>query len=810
MAYRQRIIGVLVLLIGCQLAFAQQKSAEDSLFRLLDARSAQQLDENGMEYRRVVGSARFLHNNTYLLCDSASWNVGGRFVEAFGNVRIIQDRTMLSSEKMLYLIDQNKAIFSGGVVELTDKERNTLRTSDLDYNTKDSIATFKYGGAMKDKSGNVIESKTGVYDSKQKTFTFEEDVEMYNDSTFINSTSLRYFTDQDKAYLGKKTYMWRGAGFLVADAGWYDKKNDVINLSDNVYMNDPDYEAWADEVYYFKQQAKIEMYHNVQILDTANKTILLGNKAEYGGKDSLKVNLAIMTNKPAVVYYGENENHEVDTLFICADTLLSFSIRQCDFSKEEIQEAETRKSDILFDALEELRTKQAEERKKQAYEKMKEAGRIPPEIPAKDSVSAAKDSLGTTRDSSVALKDIPVQTDSTLLTIDSLARSMSDSLGSLIDTVPIIKDSLWLADSVAMADSIAFANRDTTLVRHLIGYRNVKLFRSDLQAACDSLVFTELDSIIRMYGGPILWNQIKNQLTSETMQLLTRDNEIHRGSMLNDAMITTREDSIHFNQIKSTEMMGFFRNNQLYRYDALGGVTAIYYMVEDEQITNVNIKEAKSLTAVMKNANPQKMLYMDAVKSDAYPLASIKIEKQRLKGFVWRGDERPVDRFVITDRAMKVSQRDKYAFVMKPTYFITNRYFDNYMKNVCDSIEIQRQRRREAQLDSVKMEAHEEFLEANKSGSNKSDSLAAVDSLAAIDSVVVAKDSLLIVKDQDKGKDLNEAVDAEQDRAVAQESAVVKKTGKKLTCKEKRALRREKRALRKKKKAETLSDPGQI
>ncbi|MBR5056423.1 MAG: hypothetical protein IKX03_04425, partial [Bacteroidales bacterium] len=99
--------------------------------------------------------------------------------------------------------------------------------------------------------------------------------------------------------------------------------------------------------------------------------------------------------------------------------------------------------------------------------------------------------------------------------------------------------------------------------------------------------------------------------TSETMHLLFKDGEMYRGSMLTDARITSMEDTLHFNQIRSTEMMGFFEKNQLVRYDALGGVSAVFYMQKDHQISNVNIKQAKSLTAVIDNATAKKILYIE-------------------------------------------------------------------------------------------------------------------------------------------------------------------------------------------------------
>ena len=108
----------------------------DSVVVLMNAKSLELIeDETGTHFRRAI-EARFLHNNTYLVCDSALWNVDERIINAFGHVQIIQDRTVLSSDRLDYLIDDDLAQFRGSLVQLLDKDGNTLRTRFLDYNTK--------------------------------------------------------------------------------------------------------------------------------------------------------------------------------------------------------------------------------------------------------------------------------------------------------------------------------------------------------------------------------------------------------------------------------------------------------------------------------------------------------------------------------------------------------------------------------------------------------------------------------------------------------------------------------------------------
>jgi lipopolysaccharide assembly outer membrane protein LptD (OstA) len=215
---------LLVLIISIP-AQAQQKERQDSLVRLMNGESAQLIEQFGRVFRKVIGHpATFLHNDTYLNCDTAMWDVDSHIINAIGHVQIIQNRTVLSSDKLDYFIDQNLAQFRGGVVQLQDKDRNTLRTRYLDFNTKDSVGIFQNGGVMKDKDGQIIESLNGTYDSKIKTFTFADNVNMYTDSIFVKTNRLVYESAKRLATFSNNTNAWKENNMLSANGGWYDRR----------------------------------------------------------------------------------------------------------------------------------------------------------------------------------------------------------------------------------------------------------------------------------------------------------------------------------------------------------------------------------------------------------------------------------------------------------------------------------------------------------------------------------------------------------------------------------------------------------
>ena len=151
-------------------------------------------------------------------------------------------------------------------------------------------------------------------------------------------------------------------------------------------------------------------------------------------------------------------------------------------------------------------------------------------------------------------------------------------------------------------------------------------------------------------------------------------------------------------------MLGYFRDNKLYRFDALGGVSAIFYMADEDVITTINLKEAKSMTAALKDGTATRLLYTDAIKSDLYPVGDLPAEKQRLKDFKWRGDERPRHPWDITRRKLNPSEKANYEGMKKPLYRETNKYFDNYMIELFEKIDAEKRaeyERRQAEQDSL-------------------------------------------------------------------------------------------------------------
>lgn len=738
---------LLAAVLTCPLLPAQEKNGQvDSLVSLLSAQSMQQMEIRGVTYRKVTGPARFLHNNTYLVCDTALWNVARNVIDAYGNVRILQEQTVLSGDSLHYIIDRDLAQFRGQVVQLEDKDRNTLRTRHLDYNTKDSVAVFRNGGAFRSQDGQIIESRTGTYDSKISTFTFSEMVNMFTDSVWVKTTRLVYRTDLDHATFGYATDAWKDNGMLSANAGWYDRPRDLFLFHRDVHGMDPEKEVWADSLYLDRHHSNLDMRGHVQLKDTVNRISAFCGQAVYTDSTARLV----LTRDPSAIAVMDSTGTRKDTVWVAAEYFDYRSRFKGDLPQYELKAAEQRLSDISTDAVTAFRKKAAEEARKAAEEAAKKdpnRPRDPKGTASKDSKppqpappSGPSEAKGAGPSPRGALDKTPPE----VTGADSAGGSKplippSDTTGAPRDSVGVQRDSLSLqpldtlsggpaVDSTGIAPPVV----DSTRVGFLKALRRVRLFREDMQILADSLEYTDLDSLVRLYKDPIVWNEVTQQFRSDSIFTVIRNQSMEKASLMSNAFIIIEEVPGSYDQIRSTEMLAYFDGSGgLRRFDALGEANAIFYMKEDSTFATVNMSEAKMLYALFADGAIEDVYYFDSAKTNAYPLAQLTKEDRVLKGFNWQPDLRPAGPEDVTTAKIPKSQRRTYDRHIRPAFTQTDIYFPGYIagirKEIRDREMAKRNRPRTRPVEDVPAPA---------------DSTAAADLTPVTDSLTTSRDTL--------------------------------------------------------------------
>lgn len=740
MTFRRILVAISVFLLTIIRLNAQEKSSQvDSLVRLLSAQSMELIEKDGVDYRKVTGPARFLHNDTYLICDTALWNVNTNEIFAISNVKILQDQTVLTGDRLTYYVDRDLAEFRGSLVQLEDKDHNILRTEYLDYNTRDSVAVFFNGGSMKDKEGQIIESKSGTYDSKTKLFTFIDDVNMFTDSIFVKSTTMEYNASTNKATFGYATDAWHDDNMLSSNAGWYDRNKEIFLFNKSVHGMSDTQEGWADSLFYFRNTKDIELLGNAQVTDTTRDMSALAGKMHY--TDSLSQ--LKMTRKPAVIGVVKEKESAPDTVYFGADTLIARMQMMFQVNAAEQANSKARVEALSTDAVQSYRQRAAKEAAEAAAKAAEnDPNRPKPKKGAKKSETAeASDAdvdvasgkadeipLGkpeaASKSAAIKPADISQDADTVVVKSDSVSVA-TDSLSMAADSLSMPTDSLSVpADSLAVGTDSLAVNNDSTKVNFITALKNVKIFKSDFQIACDSLEYSGLDSLVRLYQKPLVWNEGRRQYSADSLYAVIRNNSLQKASLMSNAFIIVQEDSLCFDQIRAAEMLAYFdTTGALTRFDALGDANALFYLQEDSVYATVNKSEAKMLYATFKDGDLDRVYYFDTAKNDGYPVAQMTREERVLKGFNWLPDKRPRGKSDITPLTVRPSERRKYAARPRTVFTFTDKYFPGYMSGVYKKIE-------KDKAEKAKREAARKEAEALKANADSTGIVNAVDSLS--------------------------------------------------------------------------------
>jgi lipopolysaccharide export system protein LptA len=200
----------------------------------------------------------------------------------------------------------------------------------------------------------------------------------------------------------------------------------------------------------------------------------------------------------------------------------------------------------------------------------------------------------------------------------------------------MVNDSMYL-----FADTIFSYQKFKTQKQIVKAYFNAKIFKNDIQAVCDSLVYNYDDSTINLYHNPILWSG-QNQITSDTIIMFINNSKIDSFYLKNNAFIASREAMKEFNQVKGKNMKGFFENNKIKFMQVFGNGQSIYFAKEeDTTYIGVNVVDCSEMEFYFKDNKIDKGKFITQPDAVFYTLDEIKPDELRLKGFKWQINRRP-------------------------------------------------------------------------------------------------------------------------------------------------------------------------
>jgi len=185
-------------------------------------------------------------------------------------------------------------------------------------------------------------------------------------------------------------------------------------------------------------------------------------------------------------------------------------------------------------------------------------------------------------------------------------------------------------------------------------FYNVRTYRTDLQGLCDSAFYSTRDSVLQLFGNPILWAN-NQQISGQQIRLYTKNQQADYMEVEGLALLASKEDSSLYNQSSGRELIAYFENNKVRRVVIEGNPESIYLPRDEKQkILGLNRLENGSLYIYMdQEGKVERLKVSPQPKGKFYPLQLVTEEIKYLEHFSWPIQLRPkgpLDVFRLTDR----------------------------------------------------------------------------------------------------------------------------------------------------------------
>lgn len=181
--------------------------------------------------------------------------------------------------------------------------------------------------------------------------------------------------------------------------------------------------------------------------------------------------------------------------------------------------------------------------------------------------------------------------------------------------------------------------------RYFEAYRNVRVFSDSVQAVSDSLFYSFKDSVFRLYQDPVVWSR-KTQITGDTIYLHTKNKKPKYIKVIENSFMISEVQPAVYNQIKSTDMDGFFKEGVLDSVLARGAAESVYFVQDkDSAFTSVNQTKSDRIDIYFDSGELYKVVLRRSVEGTLFPIKQKTPSQMRLQRFEWLDRRRPKTKY---------------------------------------------------------------------------------------------------------------------------------------------------------------------
>lgn len=465
-------------------------------------------------------------------------------------------------------------------------EKTFFYTDSLAMNHKDNFIEAFGHVHINDKDSTDIYSDYMKYYVDTKNIIFKKNVELKDGKGTLSTDELHYDMNMHIGdYLNGGKVVNKNTTVTSLEGTYYSETKEVY-FKKNVVLKDPAYELRADSLLYNSEKQTATFITSTFIRDSSGRTI----RTREGFYD-LKNHRAQFGKRPTIT--DQSEIITADNIHFDDSTGISTATGNAVF-RDTVQNL-TLISNLML-----------ANKKKNSFL----ATQNPLIILKQD-----KDSIYITGDT-VYSANIP---DSVLRTPDS------------VQGMPIIRTA---------------KNPNDSSLRFLQIYHHVRIFSDSLQAVADSVYYSGLDSIFRLFSNPVAWAG-GYQVTGDTMFLYTRNKKPERLYVFENSLVVGKTYTNMYNQIKGNTLNGYFKDGVIDYMRAKGSAEAVYYIKDDSMalvgVTRVNKADIIDLLFFNKQLN--KVVLRRDADGVMYPIRKVNPDELKLRNFKWLEDKRPKTKY---------------------------------------------------------------------------------------------------------------------------------------------------------------------
>ncbi len=542
-------------------------------------------------FKYVIGNPAIIKQGTTLFkADSIyiSDKLEAKFIEAFGKVYINESDSVITTARYLkYYTDKKLALLKNDVY--IKSSGGTFTSNEVEYDLNTKKATYNNYAKIVSKR-SVLTSKAGEYYSNTKDALFTNDVVLNGPEYDVKTDTLYYNVNTEIANFVTFTKVLNKAKKQTIETtrGFYDMKKGVAKFTERSQIND---------------NGRIIKADNIDMDQTNKIYSLLGAASIVDKEKTIKANSIFIDEK--------NDLYKLNGKASIVDK----------------EKQETYRGEIIDIN---KKTERYHIEQNGLYKNEKEGFVITGNYLDGD----GKSGKFFARGKPVAI--IKQENDSIFIAADTLYS------GKIWNNKKLITDSLVKVTSI---DTIKNKQEVDSAKRYFEAFHHVRIFSDSAQAVCDSLYYSDVDSVFRLYQQPIVWND-KNQISGDTIYLFTKNKKVERAEVFEKGFIINIVEPKFYNQIRANKITSYFFDGNMDSLHAKGSAEIIFYIQdEDKGFVGVDKSSAAVINAYFKNKEIYKLKWLNKYDGTTTPMKSVDHQSLRLRYFNLQFDKRPKSKF---------------------------------------------------------------------------------------------------------------------------------------------------------------------